>query len=135
MSNFSPHPFILDGVRCQTVEAFIQGIKFPPGDPRREQIFAMNGLHAWKMRVHAQSDYVWWGEETLTYRSPEHSALIRRAIEAKFAQNPNALEALKSTEGLTIIHEPGGSPESPLSSLPAVVYCRILTEIREAALG
>ncbi len=109
MSNFSSHPFVLDGVRCKTVEAFIQGIKFPSDDPRRDQIFNMDGLPAWKMRIHAKGDYVWWNGDQIIYRSPEHSALIKRAIEAKFAQNPEAMEALTSTKDLVIIHEPGGT--------------------------
>ena len=129
MSNFSAHPFVLDGVWCKTVEAFIQGIKFPPDDQRREQIFAMNGLTAWKMRVHAKNEYVWWDGKQYTYRSPEHAALIKRAIEAKFVQNPTALEALEATRGLTIVHKTGVA-ESPHTSLPGSVYCQILTNIR-----
>ncbi len=132
MSNFSAHPFVIDGIRCASVEAFIQGIKFPPDDPRREEVFAMGGVAAWKMRVYAVGDYVWWGGVQISYRSAAHAELIRRAIEAKFAQNPDAFDALTSTRGLEIIHEPGGV-ESPLTSLPATVYCKILTDIREAA--
>lgn len=132
LSNLSPHGFILDGVRCGSVEGFIQGIKLPPDDPRREETLAAHGFAAWKMRVHAKGEFVWWNGMTITYRSPEHAALIRRAIEAKFAQNPDALEALKATRGLTIIHETG-HPESPTTTLPAVVYCEILTTIRDAA--
>jgi hypothetical protein len=115
-----------------TVEAFIQGIKFPPDDPRREQIFSMEGVAAWRMRVHALGEYVWWNGDRIPYNSLEHRALLRRGIEAKFAQNPDALAALVSTHGLTIIHEPGGV-ESPLTSLPAHLYCQILTEIRNTA--
>lgn len=135
MSNFSSHAFVLDGVRCATVEALIQGIKFSPNDSRREQILGMDGLAAWKMRVHAEGDFVWWAGAQMVYRSPEHAALIKRAIEAKFAQNPDAMEALISTKDLTIIHKPGSTPESPKTSLPAAVYCQILTDIRERALG
>ena len=28
LSNFSPHPFILDGVQCNSMEGFLQGLKF-----------------------------------------------------------------------------------------------------------
>lgn len=133
LSNLSAHGFVLDGVRCESVEGFIQGIKLAPGDPRREETFALVGIPAWKMRVHAKGEYVWWGGKTIPYNSPEHRALIRRAIEAKFAQNRDALEALKQTRGFTIIHHTS-VPESPNTSLPAVLYCKILTDIREAAL-
>ena len=28
LSNFSPHPFVLDGVHCASMEGFLQSIKF-----------------------------------------------------------------------------------------------------------
>ena len=28
LSNFSPHPFIIDGVQCNSMEGFLQGLKF-----------------------------------------------------------------------------------------------------------
>jgi len=135
LSNFSAHPFVVDGVQFATVEAFIQGIKFPMNDPRRKQIFAMNGFNAWKMRVQCKAEYVWWKKAKIPYNSPAHAALLKRAIQAKFAQNPDAMAALKATRGLTIIHDVSSSPESAKTSLPAVVYCQILTEIRDNTPG
>ncbi len=131
MSNLSHHPFVLDGVWCGSVEGFIQGVKFAPNDPRRNETLRLQGIPAWKMRVHAKGEFVWWNGEQIPYRSAKHTELIRRAIEAKFAQNPDALEALNATRGLTIIHETG-QPESPTTTLPAVTYCAILTTIRDS---
>lgn len=132
MSNLSHHPFVLDGVWCGSVEGFIQGIKLPPEDPRREETLKLQGVSAWKMRMHAKGEFVWWNGEQIPYRSAKHADIIRRAIEAKFAQNPDALEALKATRGLKIVHETG-QPESPTTTLNAVTYCAILTEIRDTA--
>ena len=28
LSNFSPHPFEIDGVKCNSMEGFLQGLKF-----------------------------------------------------------------------------------------------------------
>ena len=135
LSNFSAHSFEVDGVQFATVEAFLQGIKFPEDDPRRAEVFAMSGYLAWKMRVHSKAEYVWWNGERIVYNSKAHAALLKRAIEAKFAQNPDALEALKNTRGLEIIHDTGGSGESDKTSLRAVVFCQILTDIRDRALS
>ena len=131
LSNLSHHAFVLDGVWCGSVEGFIQGIKLPPDDPRREETLRLQGIPAWRMRLHAKGEYVWWNGKQIPYRTAEHAELIRRAIEAKFAQNPDALEALKATRGLTIIHETV-HPESPTTTLPAATYCAILTAIRDA---
>jgi predicted NAD-dependent protein-ADP-ribosyltransferase YbiA (DUF1768 family) len=132
MSNLSHHPFVLDGVWCGSVEGFIQGIKFAPDDPRRGATLKLQGVPAWKMRTQAQGGFIWWNGEQIAYRSQKHSELIRRAIEAKFAQNLDAFEALLATRGLTIIHETGHL-ESPTTTLTAVAYCAILTTIRDTA--
>lgn len=28
LSNFSPHPFVIDGVECSSMEGFLQSLKF-----------------------------------------------------------------------------------------------------------
>src|SRR5262245_20701331 len=36
LSNFGLSPFVLDGKVFASIEGFVQGIKFPEGDPRRD---------------------------------------------------------------------------------------------------
>lgn len=50
-------------------------------------------------------------------------------MRARISQSKGLQEALKSTGNATLIHETGVA-ESPMTSLPASVFCRILTEIR-----
>jgi hypothetical protein len=50
-------------------------------------------------------------------------------MRARISQSKGLQEALKSTGNATLIHETGAS-ESPITSLPASVFCRILREIR-----
>jgi predicted NAD-dependent protein-ADP-ribosyltransferase YbiA (DUF1768 family) len=35
LSNFAPHPFILDGVECASMEGFLQSLKFKNPDMQR----------------------------------------------------------------------------------------------------
>ncbi|MBI5732839.1 hypothetical protein HY967_02685, partial [Candidatus Jorgensenbacteria bacterium] len=46
LSNFAADPFELEGEGFASVEGFIQGIKYPLDDPRREQAFNSVGKEA-----------------------------------------------------------------------------------------
>ncbi|HSD11977.1 MAG TPA: hypothetical protein VLC10_00315 [Patescibacteria group bacterium] len=129
-SNFSPDAFTLDGMTFASAEGFIQGIMRPEDDPDRAAAFASVGFAAKRFGRKAARTAVWWKGETIPFGSPEHHRLIGRAIKAKFDQNPGAMAALLATKGLTLIHDLG-RPESPRTSLPANVFCAILTAIRD----
>lgn len=133
LSNFPAFPFVLDGVTIASVEGFIQGTKFPPEHPTREIAFLSAGGYAKKLGAEAEQKFVWWNEEVIPYGSTAHHKLIERAIRAKFEQNADAMDALLATAGMQITHDLG-IPESPTTSLPAVVFCDILIMIREEVL-
>ncbi len=136
LSNFPNSPFELDDVLLVSVEGFIQGIKFPENDPRREEAFKLWGSDAKKYGPQAAQsygyDFVYWGGKKYFYGTDEHHALIERAIRARFLHNQGAFMALLKTKGMRLVHEVG--PESVHTSLPAKVFCRILTEIRDNGL-
>lgn len=133
LSNFSADAFMFDGERMASVEGFIQGTKFPEGHPTRQQAFQSVGVTAKRLSKGAERKFVWWKGRAISYGSSEHHELIERAIRAKFEQNKTALDALLATEGMTLTHDLG-HPDPPNASLPAKVFCDILTRIREKAL-
>lgn len=132
LANFPLAPFTLDGVVLASVEGFLQGIKFPPGHPSREAAFLTHSLPAKQLGETAERHSVWWNGAVIAYGSDAHHALLARGIRAKFHANPGFQLALRASAGLEIIHDVG--PESPATSLPARVFCRILTELREELL-
>ncbi|OHA46395.1 MAG: hypothetical protein A3A80_03480 [Candidatus Terrybacteria bacterium RIFCSPLOWO2_01_FULL_44_24] len=155
LSNFAGTPFIIDDHHMASVEGFIQGIKYPEDHPNRARAFASDGYEAkrygfkWSLvkiqktslagrsmlgKVQRQTKFVWWNGVAIPYGSAEHHALIERATREKFNQNPEATEALLATGTLTITHDLG-RPESPHTSLPAAIFCDILTKIRQEAAG
>ena len=128
LSNFPCFPFVLDRVAIASAEGFIQGIKFPQDDPRRQEAFRSWGKNAKRIGESASREHVWWNDCQLPYNSPAHRDLIERAIVAKFSYNEGARLALISTGDIVLVHDV--EPESPFTSLPAAVFCRILTDIR-----
>jgi hypothetical protein len=69
-----------------------------------------------------------------TFGSPEHHALIQRAIWAKLEQNPEIVGAFVATHPGPIIHDTGW-PEHENTSFPAAAFTRILTELRRQLLA
>jgi len=130
LSNFGLSPFVFHGMLFASVEGFIQGIKFPEGDLRRQQAFHLSGWDAKKMGDQADRSGAYWAGERLPYGSARHHELITQAIQARIRQSPGLSEALLSTAVAVLVHETG-QPESPTTSLPATVFCRALTELRD----
>lgn len=133
LSNFSADLVVLNGQTFASVEGFIQGIKFPVDHHLREWAARSVGLQAKRFGRYAEREFVWWQGQTISYGSAEHYYLIERAVRAKFEQNPGAMNALLATAGLELVHDTGQA-ESRHTSLPAIVFCDILTRIREEAL-
>lgn len=139
LSNFPSAPFILDGQRWESVEAFIQATKVP--DPARQvEIAESSGYAAKKYGRAVKKDIrrgfeegvgytVLYQEHLIPFGSEAHYNLIARAIRAKFEQNKDFKQALLMTGRRPITHDLG-HPESPFTSLPAEVFCQILMDLR-----
>ncbi|MEK7570047.1 MAG: hypothetical protein AAB515_01200 [Patescibacteria group bacterium] len=129
LSNFSHHPFTLDGQNFASVEGFIQGIAFPEGDRRRVAAFKAWGSEAKKFGEEQDKKFVWWQGKEIIFGSPQEHALIERALRAKFKQNPDAQKALVASKGLRLTHILP-DPEPSTTCLPAKTFCAILMKIR-----
>src|SRR5690606_13289871 len=107
LSNFMLSPFVLDGILFASIEGFIQGIKFPEGDPRREQAFVSSGWDAKRLGDTAGRSGAYWKGERIAYGSDAHHRLIEKAIRARIAQNQGLARVMKSTRGEVLAHSTG----------------------------
>lgn len=131
LSNFSLSPFEFEGRLLASVEGFIQGIKFPPGHASREQAFASSAWDAKACGQGADKRFAYWGDAQFEFGADAHHGLVERALRARFAQNEGLRRVLASTQGLDILHLTGES-EPERTSMPAALFCRILSDIRDA---
>ena len=139
LSTFAHTPFALRcgarEIRCESVEGFWQGLKFPEGSADRDRVFALWGLEAKRAGARAPTDdtIVLCGER-VQLGSPEHHALAEKAMRAKLEQNAEVRRALLETAGLVLTHElvdESGVPVPDSRTLPAAVFCAIWTKLRD----
>lgn len=151
LSNFAETPFLLDGQRYQSLEGFWQSLKLPEDhdDPRmryeefrsfpvsRVSLQKMVGFSAKRYGSRASEimdrhgiDWVSYRGKRFPYRSYEKTGdfykLIRRAMQAKFDQNPAVRQLLASTGQLRLQADHHQSRFDP----PAWSYQDIWMEIR-----
>ncbi len=125
ISNLAHTPFELEGVAYASVEGFWQSLK--SDDPaRRREIAAMSGPEA-KKAGEGPADYVSHGGEVLIAGSPEHWALMERAIEAKFTQNGKARKALLATGERLLTHR----VRHDSRTIPGAIMADIWMRVRE----
>ena len=116
LSNFSPHPFVLDEVECASMEGFLQSLKFDKPHIQAE-VCKLVGLaakfrgkkrnKAWKSKQR-----LWWRGVEYDRHGPEYQALLDRAYRAMADQSESFRRALVATGKAVLSHSIGASKES-----------------------
>ena len=130
LSNFAPHPFIIDGVKCNSMEGFLQSLKFSNPD-MQIQVCKLVGKHA-KFKGKKKK---WWRTQTLYWQGVEFSRdsqdyqnLLDRAFDA-LAQNKSFRRALLATGNSPLTHSIGKlNPTETV--LTRAEFCSRLMRIR-----
>ncbi len=132
MSNLTAAQFTLGGIEWASVEALYIALRTLDMAERME-LSKLSGLPAKhrgrKLRKRAPVVTHFDGR-SFELGSAEHHELVKEAIKAKLLAHPQKCAEFVATRPRTIVHETG-FPESRFTQLPAVVFCRILTELRE----
>jgi predicted NAD-dependent protein-ADP-ribosyltransferase YbiA (DUF1768 family) len=132
LSNFAPHPFEVDGVRCASMEGFLQALKF---DKVHMQIEVCKnvGLAA-KRRGAGRSKHwqrvqkLWWNGVEMDRHGNEYQELLDRAYHA-LAQNEGFQRALLATGNAVLTHSIGRRNPSE-TVLTQAEFCRRLMALR-----
>jgi predicted NAD-dependent protein-ADP-ribosyltransferase YbiA (DUF1768 family) len=132
LSNFSPHPFTFHGFAINSMEGFLQGLKFKSPE-MQQHVFTLVGMAAKKKG----SNKKWFREQVLYYQgtpfnrhSQEYQSLLDEVYEAMFTQNEKARKALLATNGAVLKHSIGKS-DAHKTVLTEQEFCSRLTRIRE----
>ena len=112
LSNFAPHPFEIDGVECNSMEGFLQSLKFKNPDMQVEVCKLVGYAAKQKGRNKKNWDgALWWRGEEIDRFAPEYQELLDRAYEA-LSKNNKFRKALLATGNAVLTHSIGRRKQS-----------------------
>lgn len=131
LSNFAPHPFTIDGVKCNSMEGFLQSLKFSSID-MQIYVCSLVGKAAkfkGKKKKWYRTQTLYWQGKEYKRDSEEYQQLLDRAFEA-LAVNIGFQNALLRTGNATLTHSIGKN-DITKTVLTSQEFCSRLTRIRE----
>ena len=130
LSNFSPHPFTIDGVQCNSMEGFLQSLKYKNIEMQKYVCTLVGKAAKFKGKKKK-----WWKDQTLYWNgkeidrhSKEYQDLLDRAFN-ELSKNTSFRKALLATKNATLIHAIGKTDPSK-TILTQKEFCSRLTKIR-----
>lgn len=131
LSNFAPHPFVLDGVQCNSMEGFLQGLKFESKE-MQEYVCTLVGAAAKKKGAKKnwkQTQRLYWRGKAIKRDSQEYQNLLNKAYNALY-ENSGFKKALEATNGATLTHSIGKNKIQD-TVLTSQEFCSRLTYLRD----
>lgn len=130
LSNFTPHPFVIDDIECASMEGFLQSLKFKDKE-MQAHVCKLTG----RIAKRKGSNKKWFRTQTLYWNgveykrdSQEYQNLLDRAFDA-LSQNKSFQKALLATNDAVLKHSIGHSKKNE-TVLTQSEFCSRLTQIR-----
>lgn len=131
LSNFAPHPFEIDGIMCNSMEGFVQSLKFKSPE-MQEEVCRLVGYAAKKKGKNKnwyQTQTLWWKGKPIKRESQEYQDLLDRAYTQLYG-NTKFQKALKASLNATLTHSIGHS-NAKETVLTKSEFCSRLTKLRD----
>ena len=131
LSNFAPHPFVIDGIECNSMEGFLQSLKFSNPDMQKEvcKLVGKAAKFKGKKKKWWRTQTLWWQGVEIARSSQEYQDLLDRAFNA-LAQNNGFRAALLATGNSVLTHSIGKNKITE-TVLTRQEFCSRLIKIRE----
>ena len=131
LSNFYPYEFTFDGVKCGSIEGFLQSLK--TNDVKRQELVCGLAKKEAKMRstdTWKKEQNVYWQGKVYNRHGNHFQFLVRRAYRAMLKENPKFRDALMATGSKRLYHTIGNT-DPHQTILTERELCEILTELRK----
>jgi predicted NAD-dependent protein-ADP-ribosyltransferase YbiA (DUF1768 family) len=128
LSNFAPHPFEIDSVQCNSMEGFLQSLKFKNPEMQKHVCTLVGFAAKEKGRKKRWEASLWWQGKQIDRFTREYQALLDKAYNA-LSKNEKFRKALLSTRDASLTHSVGKKKESE-TILTEREFCGRLLEIR-----
>ena len=131
LSNFAPHPFVIDGVECASMEGFLQSLKFSNPDMQKEvcKLVGKAAKFKGKNKKWFLTQTLYWQGKEYKRNSKEYQDLLDRAYN-ELSKNTGFKKALLATGDATLTHSIGKTRISE-TVLTRQEFCSRLLLIRE----
>lgn len=130
LSNFAPHPFVVDGVECASMEGFLQSLKFKNPEMQKYVCTLVGKAAKFKGK-----DKKWWKDQKLYWQgkeykreSEEYQLLLNKAYNALY-QNTGFRAALDASKPAILTHSVGKNDETR-TVLTQAEFCGRLMKLR-----
>jgi predicted NAD-dependent protein-ADP-ribosyltransferase YbiA (DUF1768 family) len=131
LSNFSPHPFVIDGIECASMEGFLQSLKFSNTEMQKHicTLVGFKAKLAGKAKNWQREQILYWNGKEYQRQSQDYQDLLDRAYKA-LSQNDSFRRALLATHNAVLTHSIGRKDEKE-TVLTKNEFCSRLMRIRE----
>jgi predicted NAD-dependent protein-ADP-ribosyltransferase YbiA (DUF1768 family) len=131
LSNFAPHPFVFDGVECNSMEGLLQAFKFKNHEMQKYvcTLVGRKAKGAGRKKAWWRRQRLWWKGVGYERESKEYQMLLDRAYVA-LAASEGFRRALLASGNAVLTHNIGGT-DPKKTVLTRREFCRRLTELRE----
>lgn len=131
LSNFHPYQFTVDDVLCNSMEGFLQSLKFSNPD-MQAHVCTLVGKKAkfkGKKKKWFRDQTLYWKGQPIKRDSQEYQNLLDKAFNA-LAENKKFQKTLLDTQNATLTHSIGKNKISE-TVLTTQEFCSRLTAIRK----
>lgn len=131
LSNFAPHPFTIDGIQCNSMEGFLQSLKFKDEEMQKAVCLLVGKAAKFRGRNKnwKKTQILYWKGQEIKRDSQEYQDLLDRAYEA-LSQNIGFQKALLATKDAVLTHSIGRTNPNE-TVLTRAEFCSRLMKIRE----
>jgi len=135
LSNFSPCPFTYDGVECNSMEGFLQSLKFKNPDMQIEvcKLVGKQAKFKGKKKKWWKTQTLWWKGREFDRHSTCYQVLLDGAYSA-LSKNKKFAKALLATGKASLTHSLGKS-DPHRTVITTREFCGRLEEIRKKLRG
>lgn len=133
LSNFSAHPFVLDGVPIASMEGLLQSLKFDKVHIQVE-VCKLTGKEAKfrgknRNKAWQQVQKLWWQGVAMDRKGDEYQAFLDHAYMTMAEQSNSFRRALLATQNAVLTHSIGRNKEAE-TVLTEREFCSRLMKIR-----
>lgn len=130
LSNFAPHPFVIDGVECASMEGFLQSLKFENPEMQKH-VCSLVGKAAkfkGKNKKWWKTSKLYWQGQEYEREGKEYQLLLNKAYNALY-QNASFRKALEASKPAILTHSIGKTDPSQ-TILTQAEFCGRLMKLR-----